>query len=175
MQSAQYGAANGRGNANRFARTTIDGTAGEENLGAVTVTDVNNNGFCDIVAGLVWLEGPDWTPHQFYYPEEPDVYIEDPAKCVRDIDGDGYVDFLGARAIDYKNRELVWFENPGQSATGPWRKHFITNDVMYQEWATFVDMDGDGRDELMTAQVRGSESTRFPTIRPSHTGRGSPL
>ena len=151
MQSKQCGEANGNGNMNRFGRITIDGTAGEENLGAVTVTDVNNNGFCDIVAGLVWFEGPDWTPHQYYYPEEPDVYIEDPAKCVHDIDGDGYVDFLGARAIDYRNRELVWFENPGQSASDPWRKHLITNDIMYLEWATLVDIDGDGKDELITA------------------------
>ena len=90
-----------------FIRTTLTNTAGEENVGSMVVADVNNDSIPDIIAGLVWFEGPHWKPHQYYYPEEDSVYIENPAKCAHDINGDGYVDFLGTRAIDYRRLLLI--------------------------------------------------------------------
>ncbi|MFC1716477.1 FG-GAP repeat domain-containing protein [Candidatus Poribacteria bacterium] len=145
-------------------RTTLTDTAGEENVGSVVVADVNNNNTPDIVAGLVWFEGPNWIPHQYYYPEEGSVYIENPVKYIHDINGDGYIDFLGTRAIDYNNREMVWFENPGSPSAGPWKKHFITSDIMYLELAIFVDIDGDGKDEMITVDDGPGKGIRIYRI-----------
>ena len=147
----------------RPVRTTLNGTAREENLGHVLAVDVDNDGIMDIVAGFVWFQGPHWTPHPFF-PREEGVYIEGTPKAARDISGNGFVDFIGSRAVTYHDRELVWFENPGPQETGAWRKHLITRDIMYLESLLIVDIDGDGRDEMVTVDDGDGKGIRIYEI-----------
>ncbi len=146
-----------------YVRTTLQETSGEENIGHVLIADVNGDGVTDIVAGFVWFEGPDWTPHP-YYPREEGVYIEGTPKWACDLSGNGFVDLIGSRAITYKDRELVWFENPGPGEAGAWKKHLITRDIMYLESLLLADIDGDGRDEMVTVDDGEGKGIRIYDI-----------
>jgi hypothetical protein len=68
-----------------------------------------------------------------------------------DVDRDGWVDFL---SVGIPGGEARWFRNPA-GATGHWQRHVIAPEVS-NESPTFVDVDGDGRIDLLM----GKESAR---------------
>jgi hypothetical protein len=76
-----------------------------------------------------------------------------------DLDGDGQLELLTARATKPIGREgrgdLLWLEPPArdaglQAASGPWTEHVLLEgpDVYFRT----ADLDGDGRVEVLTAQ-----------------------
>lgn len=90
----------------------------------VAVADVNRDGKMDILAGNLWYEAPNWTPHEI----EP-VQKFDPAhgysNCflcfAADVNGDGWPDEI---VIGFPGDKAVWRENP-KGAPGPWKEHVI--------------------------------------------------
>jgi hypothetical protein len=67
-----------------------------------------------------------------------------------DFNGDGWVDILVLGRV--LHHEASWYENPGAAAVGEpdgrWKRHFVATRV-FGESPAFVDVDGDGRPELV--------------------------
>ncbi|MBI2823087.1 MAG: VCBS repeat-containing protein [Planctomycetia bacterium] len=127
-----------------FKRTQLDSKFRSE---GVAVGDLDHDGRPDIAAGGVYFAAPDWKMHRIA--EEPKEY--DPLQysnsfCtwIDDLNGDGWNDVL---VVDFPGQQTWWFENP-QTAAGPWRRHVATP-VTNNESPGYVDVDGDGRRELV--------------------------
>ena len=86
-----------------------------------------------------------------------------------DVDHDGRQDLI---VVDFPGKQTWWFQNPGQSLSlplplgegrgeGAWKKHAIVP-VTNNESPQFVDIDGDGRREL----IYGDASKRLALARP---------
>ncbi|MBI1916307.1 MAG: VCBS repeat-containing protein [Planctomycetes bacterium] len=146
----------------------------------VVLADLDGDGLPDAAAagyasGLItWFRNPgkkgwdrEWSRH----------VIDDrmpEARTIRagDINGDGNVDLLAAAVgaenvppgvtnVKQHGSQVVWYENPGKGASGPWKKHVIDNTTRAPIHGQLVDLDGDGdldvvmahgmRDELVPA------------------------
>src|SRR5207244_10281205 len=69
-----------------------------------------------------------------------------------DINGDGWTDMI---VVDFPAKETWWWENPGPNG-GKWKKHTCIKSTC-NESPTYLDIDGDGKRELVC-------STRDPAI-----------
>ncbi|MDZ4801328.1 MAG: VCBS repeat-containing protein [Bryobacteraceae bacterium] len=108
--------------------------------------DVNKDGRADILTNQGWLEAPanprdpDWKFH-------PDWKIGNSSFIfVVDLNEDGRPDLLSAMAHDYG---IFWVE---QKADGTWEKHMIDASWSQGHALTFVDLNGDGRKDLVTGK-----------------------
>lgn len=141
----------------RFQRKQLDGRFRSE---GVAVGDFNHDGKPDIAAGFVWYEAPDWKMHVIS-PEppsdggtlaglpphyEPKGYSNSFCNFAEDLDGDGWTDLI---VIDFPGKPTWWFENPKKPGT-PWKKQLVTP-VTNNESPTYLDLDGDGKRELIAA------------------------
>jgi hypothetical protein len=73
---------------------------------------------------------------------------------LHDMNGDGRLDIVTARAranpLGKPGGEMVWLENPGADAGGPWAEHHLVDgpDVHFK----MVDLDSDGKKEILATQ-----------------------
>ncbi len=139
-----------------FDKTRLDAKFRSE---GVAIGDFNHDGKLDIAAGSVYYAAPDWKIHAIAeQPAEfdPKGYSNTFCNFADDIDGDGWTDLI---VVDFPGKQTWWFENP-RTAGGPWKRHECiaeTND----ESPTYLDVDGDGRGELVC-----SSRDRFILARP---------
>lgn len=127
--------------------------AKEAETGTIVVCDINKDGEKDILTeASKWYEGPAWTPHRISHDLSSPTFAAVGFRLVHDIDGDGWVDVLGCREVTgYSDNEWYWFKNPGPPFTGPWSKYVIGRGKYFFTSVDFIDIDGDGRHELLTA------------------------
>jgi hypothetical protein len=120
----------------------------------VAVADINKDGHKDIIAGYYWFEAPNWVRHEL-----PNARPFDPRKeysksflnYTLDVNLDGWVDIVN---IDYPGTPAYWFENP-KNKSEDWLKHIISDSVgIGNESPGFIDIDGDGRIDLLCADVK---------------------
>jgi len=118
----------------------------------ISAGDFNCDGKPDVVAGPFWYAGPDFTERHEFYPAVPLLPEKSPSNSmfsyVWDFNGDGWDDILVLGRVHL--HEAYWYENPagaGNQAT-PWTKHFVFERIR-GESPPFVDIDGDGRPELI--------------------------
>ncbi|MEZ4865050.1 MAG: VCBS repeat-containing protein [Caldilineaceae bacterium] len=121
----------------------------------VTVADFNGDGVLDVAASS-WRKGNrfDWFEQRdgqwLRHPIEENIG-ETRTICATDIDGDGKIDLLGtARGPSERGNQVVWYQNPGDPTTDPWRKHII-DDAPQPIHGHPVDMDGDGDVDVVMA------------------------
>jgi putative heme-binding domain-containing protein len=150
----------------RFRKTTLDRAFRSE---GVAMGDFNQDGRLDIAAGSVWYAAPEkpdqaWTLHVLgEKPNQFDIrtYGDSFMNWAEDVDGDGRLDLI---VVDFPGKQTWWFQNPGlagQAARQPWKKH-VGVPVTNNESPQWVDVDGDGRREL----VYGDAAQRLAFARP---------
>ncbi|MBM3999214.1 MAG: VCBS repeat-containing protein [Planctomycetes bacterium] len=150
----------------RFEKHQLDATFRSE---GVAVGDFNKDGKADIAAGYVWYEAPEWKPHSIIekMPEyDPVGYSNSFCAFAQDLNGDAWVDIM---VVDFPGTPTWWFENP-KGASGAWAKHTCTP-VTNNESPQFVDVDGDGRRDLLMAFAPDPQN---PDGRERRMGYGKP-
>lgn len=119
---------------------------------AAGVADFNGDGQLDVFSGDSWYEAPQWKRHKVR--EVPagrnPHYYEDFADLPMDVNGDGHVDIV---TCAYFSQRVGWVEHPG-NPTEPWIEHTIDTPGP-SETAQLVDLNGDGRLDLLPNTVRG--------------------
>lgn len=128
----------------RFEKTQLDADFRSE---GVAVGDFNHDGKPDIVAGFVWYEAPDWKMHKITEDAQtydPKRYSNSFCNFVADVNHDGWDDVL---VVDFPGTPTWWFENPKREGVA-WKRHTCTP-VTNNESPTFLDLDGDGKRELV--------------------------
>jgi hypothetical protein len=113
--------------------------------------DLDRDGKLDIVAGPYWYPGPAFTEKRsFRAPRATPFDVAGDSDCysifVHDLNQDGWLDVLSLRLAG--GAEAVWYENP-QGGSANWAEHVVYSTVD-NESATFKDIDGDDKPELLT-------------------------
>jgi hypothetical protein len=129
-----------------FRKTVLDTTFRSE---GVAVGDFNKDGKNDIAAGSVWYEAPDWKMHTTgeKAPEfDPMAYSRSFQTFADDVNGDGWTDII---VVEFPGDVTSWLENP-KKADAAWPKHMLTR-VTNNESPEFLDVDGDGKKDLLAA------------------------
>ncbi len=128
----------------QFRKHKLDGAFRSE---GAAVADFNGDGRPDIAAGNVYYAGPDWKMHPMH--GEPKEFnrngYSDAFLCfAEDVNLDGAMDLI---AVGYPGQQTHWLENPGK-AGGVWKRHLAVPRTG-NESPTYIDMDADGRRELV--------------------------
>jgi hypothetical protein len=133
-----------------FKKTQLEAKFRSE---GVAVGDYNHDGKLDIAAGSVYYAAPNWDMQLVQEKAldfDPLKYSGSFCNYADDLNHDGWTDLI---VVDFPGKETWWYENP-QTAAGPWKRHMCVP-VTNNESPTYLDIDGDGRRELLFAIEAG--------------------
>lgn len=132
------------------------------------VADVDQDGDLDILAGHYWFEAPDWQTHEIRTPEKFDYttgYSHSFLNFTMDVNQDGWDDYI---CFDFPGAGVYWYENP-QGEDRHWTEYLIDSTACNESPMT-VDLDGDGRTELVFGNQKNNEMMWFqPPKNPGET------
>lgn len=148
------------------------------------IADFNNDGRMDITSGSVgYFQSPtrvpgstsadDWTmftiteePHEF----NPKGYSDTFMNFAEDRNGDGLLDLI---VVDFPGKPTWWFENSGRQG-GPWTRNQIIP-VTNNESPQYLDVDGDGRRELLAGVENNVMALTVPQSHPQAPWKIHPI
>jgi hypothetical protein len=128
----------------RFKKIILDSRFVSE---GVAVADVNRDKKLDILAGNVWYQAPNWTPHEIapYQPIDPAKgYSNCFSSWASDVNRDGWSDQI---VIGMPGEKAIWRENP-KGKEIPWAEHPIWRSAC-NESPLFVDLFRNGKPVLV--------------------------
>lgn len=115
----------------------------------ITTGDINRDGHLDVVAGPYWYAGPTFRDAHAFYSPVPLPPEQSPSDSmfsfVHDFNADGWPDILVLGRVHM--HAAYWYENP-KGEDKLWPKHYAFERVR-GESPPFVDLDGDGRPQLI--------------------------
>jgi hypothetical protein len=135
-----------------FTRQTINTEFYSE---GINVADLNLDGILDIIAGPYWYPGPTYAPKTaFRTPRSTPYPTSGDSDCygifIHDFNADGWPDILSFRQDG--GAQALWYENP-KGVAGNWTERVAFSSV-HNESPAFVDVDADGKPELVTNSAR---------------------
>ncbi|MDX2153297.1 MAG: VCBS repeat-containing protein [Bryobacteraceae bacterium] len=122
----------------KFERRQVSDKSYGHGIGA---GDLNKDGKTDILTPKGWFEAPNWTWHPDWSEAQHLGFLH-----VIDVNEDGRNDVLTTAAHDYG---IFWLE---QSADGKFVKRTIDSSWSQAHATTLVDLNGDGRKDLLTGK-----------------------
>ena len=133
---------------------------GTDHAEGISVLDMNNDGFPDLLSGAYWYENPganggEWKQHQFRTVGIHNEFVSDCGEWIVDVDHDGLPDLVTTGWI---SNGVWWYRNPGPQATAAgamWKAEKIT-DSFDTEGGAFADINGDGKPDLALAHYNRS-------------------
>jgi hypothetical protein len=140
-----------RGAAPEFQKVEI----GKPETGhGIGVGDINGDNRADIMLPGGWFEQPatEWyaKPWTFHKHNGFDLAHTSVPCLVVDVNGDGRNDIVYGKAHDYG---LFWLEQgPAKNGELTWTKHQIDKSFSQVHCLVWVDLDGDGRKEIVTGK-----------------------
>ncbi len=129
----------------KFKKTVLDREFRSE---GVTVADVNRDGKPDVLAGNLWYEAPNWTPHEIQAVKQFDAakgYSNSFVNFTMDVNRDGWPDQIRI-GLPFDNK-VFWLENP-KGKSGAWAEHTLFRNAC-NESPTMARLSGAGKDPVL--------------------------